>query len=334
MPGHTLDEILAVIDEEIAALQAQARRRGRARARQEPDRVGHRAQPRAPAGARRAAAVATTTCVGDPGFLAEDLRRYRAVDAAAIQRAAQQYLKKDAPRGRDRRSQSRRADHGTGEEMTAHAHRRQRALAAPALALSRRWRCATDAAAPAPPPRRDRPRRRRRAGAAAAPATPPRRRRPRPPPSRARRRPTRRSAQHAPAAPAPSRRSSRRGCKRFKLKNGLEVILVEFHDLPLVDFNLMIKTGGAANPPDRAGLADLTAQHARRGDEDAQRARDRRPGRVAGRDAVDRQHLGRVERQPVDADQEPGRRAGPLRRRRRATRPSTTRSSRASATTC
>jgi zinc protease len=47
--------------------------------------------------------------------------------------------------------------------------------------------------------------------------------------------------------------------KRFKLKNGLEVMLVEFHDLPLVDFNLMIETGGAANPPDRAGLADLTA---------------------------------------------------------------------------
>src|SRR5439155_5417778 len=47
--------------------------------------------------------------------------------------------------------------------------------------------------------------------------------------------------------------------QRFKLKNGLEVMLVEFHDLPLVDFNLMIKTGGAANPSDRAGLADLTA---------------------------------------------------------------------------
>jgi zinc protease len=47
--------------------------------------------------------------------------------------------------------------------------------------------------------------------------------------------------------------------KRFKLKNGLEVFLVEFHDLPLVNFNLMVKMGGAANPPDRAGLADLTA---------------------------------------------------------------------------
>jgi zinc protease len=48
--------------------------------------------------------------------------------------------------------------------------------------------------------------------------------------------------------------------KRFKLKNGLDVFLVEFHDLPLIDFNLMIKTGGAANPADRAGLADLTAR--------------------------------------------------------------------------
>jgi zinc protease len=46
--------------------------------------------------------------------------------------------------------------------------------------------------------------------------------------------------------------------KRFKLKNGLEVILAEFHELPLVDLNLFIKAGGAANPVDLSGLADLT----------------------------------------------------------------------------
>jgi zinc protease len=64
--------------------------------------------------------------------------------------------------------------------------------------------------------------------------------------------------QRAPTAgPEPTFSAPR--WKRFKLKNGLEVFLVEFHDLPLIDFNLMIKTGGAANPPDRAGLADLTA---------------------------------------------------------------------------
>lgn len=46
--------------------------------------------------------------------------------------------------------------------------------------------------------------------------------------------------------------------RRFKLKNGLEVILAEFHDLPLVELNLVFKAGGAANPTDLAGLADLT----------------------------------------------------------------------------
>jgi zinc protease len=60
-----------------------------------------------------------------------------------------------------------------------------------------------------------------------------------------------------PAGPEPTFKPSKP--KRFKLKNGLEVYLVEFHDLPLIDFNLMIRTGGAANPADRAGLADLTA---------------------------------------------------------------------------
>ena len=57
MPGHTLDEILAVIDEEIAGAAGQAGRRRRAGPREEPARIGHRAQPREPAGARRAPAV-------------------------------------------------------------------------------------------------------------------------------------------------------------------------------------------------------------------------------------------------------------------------------------
>jgi predicted Zn-dependent peptidase len=47
--------------------------------------------------------------------------------------------------------------------------------------------------------------------------------------------------------------------KRFKLKSGLEVILAEVHDLPLVDLHLVVKTGGGANPPGSAGLADLCA---------------------------------------------------------------------------
>jgi zinc protease len=47
--------------------------------------------------------------------------------------------------------------------------------------------------------------------------------------------------------------------KRFKLKNGLKVILAESHRLPLVSMELAVKTGNAANPKGKAGLADLTS---------------------------------------------------------------------------
>jgi zinc protease len=62
----------------------------------------------------------------------------------------------------------------------------------------------------------------------------------------------------SPPAPAPEPGFTVPAFKRFKLKNGLEVVLAEFHDLPLVDLNLYVKSGGAANPPELAGLADLT----------------------------------------------------------------------------
>ena len=47
--------------------------------------------------------------------------------------------------------------------------------------------------------------------------------------------------------------------KRFKLKNGSDVIFSESHDLPLIELQVVLKTGGAANPIGQAGLADLTA---------------------------------------------------------------------------
>jgi zinc protease len=95
MPGHKLDEILAVIDEEIASLQAapvDATELDRAKNQIESDTV--RSLESLLARAERLQSY--NYLLGDPGFLTEDLRRYRAVGAAAIQRAAQQYLKKDA----------------------------------------------------------------------------------------------------------------------------------------------------------------------------------------------------------------------------------------------
>ena len=47
--------------------------------------------------------------------------------------------------------------------------------------------------------------------------------------------------------------------QRRKLSNGLEVLLVEHHELPVVSMNLLIKSGAAADQNDRAGLASLTA---------------------------------------------------------------------------
>jgi zinc protease len=47
--------------------------------------------------------------------------------------------------------------------------------------------------------------------------------------------------------------------KRFRLSNGLRVILAESPKLPLVSLELVVKSGAAANPRGKAGLAELTA---------------------------------------------------------------------------
>lgn len=43
------------------------------------------------------------------------------------------------------------------------------------------------------------------------------------------------------------------------LANGLKLMVVERHNLPVADFVLMVPTGAAANPADHAGTADLVA---------------------------------------------------------------------------
>jgi zinc protease len=49
------------------------------------------------------------------------------------------------------------------------------------------------------------------------------------------------------------------GIQHRQLSNGLEVLIVEHHELPVVTMNLAIKSGSAADPQNRAGLASLTA---------------------------------------------------------------------------
>ncbi len=47
--------------------------------------------------------------------------------------------------------------------------------------------------------------------------------------------------------------------QRRKLSNGLEVLIVEHHELPVVTMNLVLKAGGATDPSGSAGLASITA---------------------------------------------------------------------------
>jgi len=47
--------------------------------------------------------------------------------------------------------------------------------------------------------------------------------------------------------------------ERRKLSNGLDLLVVEHHELPVVTMNLIVKGGAAADPADRAGLAAVTA---------------------------------------------------------------------------
>lgn len=44
-----------------------------------------------------------------------------------------------------------------------------------------------------------------------------------------------------------------------RLANGLELVVVEQHELPVADFILLVHTGGEADPAGRGGLASLTA---------------------------------------------------------------------------
>jgi zinc protease len=53
--------------------------------------------------------------------------------------------------------------------------------------------------------------------------------------------------------------------KKEILDNGLKVIVIEHHELPVVAFRLVLKSGSTYDPSGKAGLADLTAWLLRKG---------------------------------------------------------------------
>jgi zinc protease len=62
--------------------------------------------------------------------------------------------------------------------------------------------------------------------------------------------PVRAGAGRDPAVPIPA---------RFRLSNGLPVLLVERHDLPIVALQLVLRTGSIADPKGKTGVASLTS---------------------------------------------------------------------------
>lgn len=67
------------------------------------------------------------------------------------------------------------------------------------------------------------------------------------------------SPQATPPPPAPPRSGTFPKPVEQTLPNGLRVIVVERHESPLVAVQLLIKNGGEVDPPELAGLADMTA---------------------------------------------------------------------------
>lgn len=53
--------------------------------------------------------------------------------------------------------------------------------------------------------------------------------------------------------------------KKVKLPNGLTVLIMEQHEVPIISFNFIIKAGAVADPAGKAGLASLTAGLLRKG---------------------------------------------------------------------
>ena len=53
--------------------------------------------------------------------------------------------------------------------------------------------------------------------------------------------------------------------EKVVFKNGLTVLLLEKHGVPIVNFAALVKTGAAADPQEQEGLASITAQLLRKG---------------------------------------------------------------------
>src|SRR5438270_5748406 len=52
---------------------------------------------------------------------------------------------------------------------------------------------------------------------------------------------------------------------RTKLPNGMILLLMEQHEVPIISFSVLVRAGAVADPAGKEGLASLTAELLRRG---------------------------------------------------------------------
>ncbi len=236
------------------------------------------------------------TFLKDPGYFEKDLARYRAVTAADVQRVARQYLTDKryvlsvVPRAAGPTSAAGPApaspreglptpsqqSAGVGQPGAAATTGQQpptgtasgtpqgaaQSQPAGAQTITRTEAQATQPGGAAPP----------QAGspaAAGAQSTRPGPSGPVGPPQGGQRAGGQRAAAQQPAKPKTNRsllpkekpdpKLTLPAVQRRKLSNGLEVLVVEHHELPVVSMNLVMKAGAAGDPVGKGGLASLTA---------------------------------------------------------------------------
>ena len=267
-PGHTLEEIQQVVDAEIEKLKTAgptAEEMERAYNAREAGFI-YGLQTVGGFGGKDDQLNNYATFLNNPGYFEQDLARYRKVTAADVQRAARQYLT-------DKRyilSVVPRAAGPTGAAGPAPATPRdataqQGGSATPAATTAAPSGTQQGAAQATPSGAQTMTKTAERATQPAG-AAPPQTASPAASGQGAAARPTAAKQTKAKTGDRsllpkekPDPKLTLPGVQRRKLSNGLDVLVVEHHEVPVVAMNLVMKMGAAGDPADKAGLASLSA---------------------------------------------------------------------------
>ena len=95
------------------------------------------------------------------------------------------------------------------------------------------------------------------------------------------------AASRPPSGPAPSLKMP--AIQKQKLSNGLDVWIVEHHEVPLAQINVIVRSGSAADPIGKYGVGSLAAAMLDEGAGTRNLARARRRARIPRRQPVDDQ---------------------------------------------